>query len=104
MLEQTDLSDEELAAFDAAVDRMNERLQKPIEALAAQLTEGEEPSRRDLMELVAEGLDAMIEADEAITAAIPDDVRDAVDDELLDPFSHVDGTTLASLAQFEGSR
>jgi hypothetical protein len=54
------------------------------------------------MELGADGLDAMIEADDAINAAIPADVRESVDEELLDPFSHIDGSTIAGLTKFEG--
>lgn len=102
LVEQANLDDEQLAAFDAAIDRMNERLQKQIDLLATQLESGEQPDRRDLMELGAEGLDAMIEADDTIAEALPPDVRDAIDDELLDPFSHVDGTTMESLLQFDG--
>jgi hypothetical protein len=101
LIEQADPTDEELAAFDAAIDRMNERLQGQVEGLAAQIRAGGEPSRRDLMELGAEGLDAMIEADDAISAVFPDDVRESLDDELLDPFSHLDGSTLASLSDLD---
>ena len=102
LLEQTDLDDGQLADFDAAIDRMNSRLQKQIDGLATQLESGQEPSRRELMELGAEGLDAMIEADDAIAEAIPPEERAEIDDELLDPFSHVDGTTMESLLQFDG--
>jgi HPt (histidine-containing phosphotransfer) domain-containing protein len=102
LVEQSDLSDDELAAFDAAIDKLNERLRTSVDALATQMAAGKEPDRRELMELGAEGLDAMIEADDAINAAIPQEVRESIDDELLDPFSHVDGSTLASLSQLEG--
>ncbi len=101
LLEQGSLDDEQLAAFDEAIDRMNQRLQGQVDALATQMAQGGEPSRRDLMELGAEGLDAMIEADDAISSILSAEQREEVDEELLDPFSHVDGTTLAGLAELE---
>ena len=102
LLEQADPTDEELAALDAAVDKMNTRLKAQVDAFVASVEAGGEPDRRELMEFAAEALDAVIEADDAFVGALPEDVRESVDAEVVDPFSYIDGETLESLARLEG--
>ncbi len=98
LIEQVEPTAEELAAIDAAIDRMNQRLQAQVDALADALQTGEEPERRELLEFGAEALDAVIEADDAISAVIPPEARDDLDPEVLDPFAFIDGETVAGLA------
>lgn len=101
LIEQADPDDEQLALIDAAIEKMNARLKSQVDAFTASVQGGTEPDRRELMDFAAEALDAVIEADDSFREALPDDVRDAIDDQALDPFSYIDGSTLASLALLE---
>jgi hypothetical protein len=101
LIEQADPDPEALAAIDAAVARMNEKLKGQVDAFAATVADGAEPDRRDLMEFGAEALDAVIEADDAFRDAIPEETRADIDDEAVDPFSYIDGSTVAALVQLE---
>ncbi|GDX83048.1 hypothetical protein LBMAG42_48590 [Deltaproteobacteria bacterium] len=103
MIEQADPDDEALAEIDAAIEKMNARLKTQVDAFADSIEGGAEPDRREMMEFAAEALDAVIEADDVFRDALPDDVRAEIDDEAVDPFSYIDGSTLASLARLEGA-
>lgn len=102
LIEQADPDDEQLAKIDAAIDKMNARLKSQVDAFAVSVDGGTEPDRRELMDFAAEALDAVIEADDSFREALPENIRDAIDDKAIDPFSYIDGSTLASLAQLEG--
>ncbi len=101
LIEQADPSEEELAAIDAALEKMNTRLSAQVEAFVKTVEGGREPERRELMEFAAEALDAVIEADDVFAASIDDETRNGVDDETLDPFSYIDGSTLQALQRLE---
>ncbi len=101
LIEQADPSDEELAAIDAALEKMNARLSTQVEAFVKTVEGGQEPERRELMEFAAEALDAVIEADDVFAASIDEETRAALDDETLDPFSYIDGSTLQALQRLE---
>lgn len=102
LMEQADLDDEQLEAIDDAMERMNEKLKRQVDAFAQSVEAGAEPDRRELMEFAAEALDAVIEADDAIVANIPESVRAEMDEEALDPMSFISGETLAAIATLEG--
>ncbi len=102
LLEQADLDDEEIEAIDTAIDRMNARLKQQVDAFAQSVEAGGEPDRRELMDFAAEALDAVIEADDALVATIPESVREGMDDEALDPMSFISGDTLSAIATLEG--
>ncbi len=102
LLEQGELDDEQIAAIDEALERMNAKLKKQVDAFAQSVEAGGEPDRRELMEFAAEALDAVIEADDAMVAHIPESVRDSMDDEALDPMSFISGETLSAIATLEG--
>lgn len=102
LLEQGELDDEQIAAIDEALERMNAKLKKQVDAFAQSVEAGGEPERRELMEFAAEALDAVIEADDAMVANIPENVRDSMDDEALDPMSFISGETLSAIATLEG--
>jgi hypothetical protein len=102
LLEQGDLDDDEMEAIDDAIDRMNARLKQQVDAFAQSVEAGGDPDRREMMEFAAEALDAVIEADDAMVANIPESVREGMDDEALDPMSFITGETLSAIATLEG--
>ena len=107
LVEQGDLSDEQMAAVDAAMAEMNTQLKAEVDqfvdsALSAAETTGGEIDRREMMDLAAGSLDVVIAADDAVRKALPPDVYDAIDDQAVDPFSYISGDTLASLAKLDG--
>jgi len=103
LIEQVDPDEEQIAALDAAVEKMNQKLKTQVDAFVAEAAAGKEPDRREMMEFGAEALDAVIEADDAFRDVIPEDQRAEIDDETLDPFSYIDGATVGALAGLEGA-
>lgn len=103
LIEQADPDDEALAEIDDAIEKMNTRLKAQVDAFADSMEGGVEPDRREMMEFAAEALDAVIEADDVFRDTLPEDVRAEVDDEAVDPFSYIDGSTLASIGRLEGA-
>ena len=81
---------------------MNARLKQQVDAFAQSVEAGGDPDRREMMEFAAEALDAVIEADDATVANIPESVREGMDDEALDPMSFITGETLSAIATLEG--
>lgn len=102
LIEQADLTDEELAEVDEAMAAMNEQLRAEVDAFVADALAAGEVDRRAMMELAAGALDVTIGADDALREALPEEVYLTLDEAVVDPFSYVDGTVVASLARLEG--
>jgi hypothetical protein len=102
LVEQGDLEDDDVDAVDAAMDAMNRALKAQVEAMVRQALETGELDRREMLEFGAEALDIVLEADDAMREALPEDVYDELDPEVVDPFSYIDGSTVEGLAQLEG--
>jgi hypothetical protein len=99
LLEQVEPTDAQLDTFDAAVADMNTELRAIAEDLLARVRElGEPPPRREMLLYAADGLDAVIEADTRIREALGDV---DVDDEAVDPLSHVDPALVDLLVELD---
>lgn len=88
--EQAEASDAQMAAVDAIVSDMNADLHALAEDFVATASEGE-PSRRDLMVFASDTLEVFIGTEDALYEALPEDQREQVSEEALDPMSYVDG-------------
>lgn len=99
LLEQANPTEEQLESFDAAVADMNAELRSVAEDLLARVHELDGvPPRRELMLYAADGLDAVIEADARIQETLG---GVAVDDEAVDPLSHLDPSLVDLLAELD---
>ena len=98
--EQADASDEQMAAVDAIVGDMNADLQALAEDFVATAREGE-PSRRDLMVFASDTLEVFIGTEDALYEALPEDQRDEISQEALDPMSYVDGGIVDVLSELD---
>lgn len=103
LTEQADLSDADAARVDAAMDEMNAQLKVEVDRMVAQMADGHEPDRRDMMELAANGLDIALAADDKLRAVIPAEVYATLDPEAVDPFSYVSGEALAGILALHGA-
>lgn len=90
LMEQVDLNDDELAAFDDAVNQMNDDLELFVEDAASFLKEDRQPSRREAMEFAAGVLDVVLAADERIEGAIGEGKYGEADEDAVDPISYLD--------------
>jgi hypothetical protein len=97
LVEQADPTDTELIAFDDAITRMNTDLKGLTDELLEQVNTDEDITRHDMMTYAADVLDIMIEADEAIVASLDEDVVQDIEDEAIDPFSHIDPEIISML-------
>lgn len=102
LLEDVDPTEDQEAEIDAAFDDMNVEL----EAIAREVvdivnTQGE-PSRRDMMRLGADTLDAMVVAEDRVLAVLDPGQRDAVRPEATDPASFVDPEIVDLLLDLDG--
>lgn len=99
LVEQAALTDEQVGKVDDIFDQMNDSLKKEVDAFVARATTDGDVSRRDFMELGADALDTVLATDDAIRGAIGEEAYNGLGDELTDPLSYVDGTTVESLGQ-----
>jgi hypothetical protein len=99
--EQADASDEQMDTVDAIVGDMNADLQALAEEFVATTREGE-PSRRDLMVFASDTLEILIGTEDALYDALPEDQREGIAEEALDPLSYVDGGIVDVLAELDG--
>ena len=97
LLEQADPDPEQIEDVDVAVDEMNESLMSLVDEISDIVEAGEEPSRLDAMSFAADALDIMIETEERMLDAFDDEQLDALEDDALNPFFHVDSTILDRL-------
>jgi hypothetical protein len=102
LAEEADLEEGQLAAVDAAVEKMNARITAEVERFVSQTMADGELDRRETMDFAAEALDIVIEADDGIRGAIPAEVYAALDDSAVDPFSYLSGDALRALMRLEG--
>ncbi len=101
LIEQGDLSDEQVEAVERAMDEMNNQLRAQVDEFVAAANAGDEPDRRDMMEFAADTLDIVLVADDQMRAIVPAEAYDSVDPETVDPFSYLSGEAVASLAKLE---
>ena len=94
-------SDEQWDQIDNAVDRMNDDLAALSDGFAAQMVEGENPSRRDAMIFAADTLDVLIEADDAIWSTLTPEQQETAQEEAIDPLSHIDSTVVEPFLALE---
>lgn len=99
LTEQADLSDDQVAQVDALFDTMNDNLKREVDDFVAQATKEGEVSRRDFLELGADALDTVIATDDALRGVVGEEAYKGLSDEVTDPMSYVDGTTMSSLSQ-----
>ena len=83
-------SDDQWTNIDQAIDDMNDDLTALAEGFVADIGEGQEPDRREAMIFAADTLDVILEADDRIYGALDEDQRAAVDEQAIDPLSHLD--------------
>jgi hypothetical protein len=88
-----------MGSIDEATATMNQKLAKLVDELVTETNEVGEVDRRMMLGFAAEALDVVIEADDRLQAALPDDVD--IDDALLDPLSYLSGDTLQALERLE---
>ncbi len=99
--EQARPTEEQWREIDAAIDRMNDDLKALADDFVAGFADGREPTRRDAMIFAADTLDVLIEADDAIWGTLSEDQRAAVDEEAIDPLSHVDPELLDAFLELD---
>jgi hypothetical protein len=99
--EQAGASDEQMEKVDAIVDDMNASLRALAEEFVQTVQDGQEPSRRDLMLFASDTLDVLIEAEDSLYGALPPEQREALEDQVLDPTSYVDGSVVDVLAELD---
>jgi hypothetical protein len=99
--EQAGASDEQMEKVDEIVDNMNSSLRGLAEEFVQTVQDGQEPSRRDLMLFASDTLDVLIEAEDSLYGALPPDQRAALEDQVLDPTSYVDGSVVDVLAELD---
>ncbi len=102
LVEQGDLSEDQMSAVDAAMAAMNAQLKTEVDRFVDRAVSGGDIDRREMMDLAAGSLDVVIAADDAVRKALPAEVYEAIDDEAVDPFSYISGDTLAALARLDG--
>lgn len=90
LIEDAEPNDEQLAAIDEAIGRMNDRLKGLVARVAEETRDGQEPDRRVSMRIAADGLDAFVQAEDEILSALTPDQLAAVRDEATDPTSFID--------------
>ncbi len=83
-------SEQQWASIDDAINNMNDDLTALAEGFVADIGEGQEPSRREAMIFAADTLDVILEADDAIYGTLDADQRASVDEQAIDPLSHLD--------------
>ena len=88
--EQADLTDEQWAEFDAAVNDMNAELMDISQQFVDTIASGGEPTRRDAMIFGADVLDVFLEADDRIYDMMDADQRSATEAEAMDPMAFMD--------------
>ncbi|MEQ1500800.1 MAG: hypothetical protein ABMB14_01150 [Myxococcota bacterium] len=98
--EQAGASDEQMAQVDEVVQGMNDDLRALAEEFVATTREGE-PSRRDLMTFASDTLDVLIGTEDALYGALPEDQREGLTDEALDPTAYVDGSIVDLFAELD---
>jgi hypothetical protein len=99
--EQADLSDEQSAAFNEAVDQLNAELMNAATELVDTVQSGEEPTRREGLVFADNLLGAILEADDAIYNTLSDEQRGEVDGEVLDPLAYVDSSIVDKLMELD---
>jgi hypothetical protein len=102
LIEQGNLSEEQVASVEGIMDDMNTELKRSVDAMVNEVVAAGAVDRRDMLDFGADALDIVIAADDRMRATLPPEVYDAVDDETVDPFSYVSGDALESAARLEG--
>jgi hypothetical protein len=102
LVEQGELSDDEVEAVNTAMDHMNQELASEVDGFVDDALRAGEVDRRDVMDFAADALDIVIAADDDMRKAVPPEVYDEIDDSAVDPFSYVSGDTLDALARLQG--
>lgn len=93
-LEEAGATEVQLAAIDAAMEKMNAELGALADEFAAV---DEPPDRRDMMVFAADALEAVVAADDALYGAFDEETRASLDDAALDPMSYLDEHVVESL-------
>jgi len=99
--DQARLDDDQMGAFQDAIDRMNEDLMRSAEDLVATVSSGEEPTRREALMFADNVLSSIIETDDAIYEILDADQRAAVEDEVLDPLAYVEPDLVDKLMELD---
>ena len=99
--EQAAPSDGQWDAIDAAIDDMNADLAAISQDFVDQVGDGGEPSRREALLFASETLDVILDADDRIYGALDADQRAGVDEEAIDPLSHIDPGLLDVFLELE---
>ncbi len=101
LIEQADPTDAELVSFDGAITQMNTDLKALTTEFVEQVNTDEDISRHDMMTYAADMLDIMIEADEAVVASLSEEVVYDIEDEAVDPFSHIDPDVIEMIGSLD---
>ncbi len=102
LIEGADPDEDQLQDIDDAVAEMNDELMGLAEELVGMVADGDEPTRRDAMEFAADALDSLLTAEDRMRESLDPDQLDDLDEETLDPFSHVDPELMDILLELEG--
>ncbi len=92
-------TDEQLAAIDAATERMNTELSALADEFVAGLDEGRPPDRREMMLFATDALDVLVTADDTLFSTFDEELRAELDPTALDPFSYVDESVVESIVR-----
>ncbi len=99
--EQAGLDEDQMLAFQDAIDQMNDALMRSAEDLVETVTSGEEPTRREALMFADNVLGSIIETDDAIYEILDADQRAAVEEEVLDPLAYVEPDLVDKLMELE---
>jgi hypothetical protein len=100
-LEEAGATEEQLAKVDAAVTAMNTELLSIAEEFVTGMEDGAEPDRHDMMVFASETLEVLLTADETLSGTFDPEVRAALDEAALDPFSYIDGPLVEQLVRLQ---
>lgn len=89
LMEDARPDETQMETIDTAVKDMNDSLLGLADEMVVMLESGDDPTRRDAMEFVAEALDTMLMAEDAMRSALDADQVGQLDEAALDPFSYV---------------
>lgn len=99
--DQAALDDDQLAAFQGAIDQMNDELMASADELIQTVTSGGEPTRREALVFADNILDTILETDDAIYGILDAEQRSAVEDEVLDPLAYVEPSLVDKLMELD---
>ena len=99
--DQIEPTEEQWEVIDGAIDQMNDDLKALADGFVGTIQDGQEPSRREAMIFAADTLDVLLSADDTIYGSLTDDQRANVDEEAIDPMSHIDPELLDVFMELE---